>query len=197
VIPFKLSENWNVITRTILPVLAVENPPPGVSTLGLGDINFTAFFSPSKPSKFIWGVGPALVLPSATESFYGSGKWSAGPSAVALTMQGPWVIGALAQNVWSFAGWGDQKVNRLLTQPFINYNMDGGWYLVTAPVITANWEAASGQQWTVPLGGGAGRVFPIGKQPMNINFQGYYNVEHPSGGPEWSLRLQIQFLFPQ
>lgn len=197
VIPIELNEDWNLISRTILPVLTVESPPPGVSTVGLGDINATAFFSPAKSSGIIWGVGPALILPSATESFYGSGKWSAGPSAVALTIQGPWVVGALAQNVWSFAGWGDQKVNQLLTQPFINYNMSGGWYLVSAPIITANWEAASGEKWMVPLGAGVGRVFPIGKQPVNVNLQAYYNVERPTGGPEWSLRFQIQLLFPK
>jgi hypothetical protein len=136
-------------------VLGVEKPPPGVDSWSLGDINATAFFSPANSKKIIWGVGPALVLPSATDSFYGSGKWSAGPSAVGLTIQGPWVIGALAQNVWSYAGWGDRSVNQMLTQPFINYNLKNGWYLVSAPIIRPTgthqvassgpflWEAAS------------------------------------------------------
>jgi hypothetical protein len=197
VVPFRLSEDWNLISRTIVPVLGVENPPPGVDSWSLGDINATAFFSPANSKKIIWGVGPALVLPSATDSFYGSGKWSAGPSAVGLTIQGPWVIGALAQNVWSYAGWGDRSVNQMLTQPFINYNLKNGWYLVSAPIITADWNASGGEQWTVPMGGGVGKIHRIGKQPINLSFQGYYNVEHPTGGPEWSLRFQVQLLFPK
>ena len=195
VIPFSLNSDWNVITRTIVPVLVVEDAPPGVNSSAIGDTNFTAFFSPKEIGAFIWGVGPAISLPTATDRFFGSGKWSAGPSAVMLTMRGPWVIGALAQNVWSLGGWGDESVNRGLVQPFVNYNMADGWYLISAPVITVDWEADD--RWTVPLGGGIGRVFTMGSQPVNMNLQGYYNVEKPTGGAEWSLRLQFQLLFPK
>lgn len=197
VIPFSLNDDWNLITRTILPVLEIENPPPGVDSFGIGDINATLFLSPAAASKFIWGVGPAFSLPTASNSAFGSGQWGMGPSVVGLTMQGPWVVGAVAQNIWSVGGWTDQNVNQFLVQPFINYNMDDGWYLTAAPVITSNWEAPSGENWTVPLGGGVGRVFTIGEQPVNMNLQGYTNVEHPTGGAEWSLRLQIQLLFPK
>lgn len=197
VIPFKVSEKWNLISRTIIPVYALGNAPVGVDSVGMADINASFFFSPSKPSKFIWGAGPSLQFPTATDPAIASGKWSAGPTAVALYMTGPWVGGGLVNNIWSYAGWGDRDVNQMLVQPFVNYNLKGGWYLVTAPIILSNWEAPSGEGWSVPVGGGFGRVFPIGKQPINVNLQGYYNVEHPTLGPEWSIRLQIQLLFPK
>ncbi len=128
----------------------------------------------------------------------GSEKWSAGPSVVALTIQGPWVLAFCASNLWSFAGDDDrQDVNHFLFQYFINYNMADGWYLSSAPIITANWEADSGNKWIVPFGGGVGKIFKIGKQPVNAQVQGFYNVVKPDNGPDWSLRLQLQFLFPK
>jgi len=195
--PFSLGKKWNLITRTILPV--ISQPAPGTDrTVGLGDLNFTGFFSPKKPGKVIWGVGPALVFPTATDDVLGTGKFSLGPSVVALTIKGQWVIGALASNVWSVSGNDDRAdVNFFLMQYFINYNFPSGWYLTSAPIITSDWEAASGEQWIVPFGGGGGKVFRIGKQPMNINTQVFYNVETPTNGPKWQWRFQIQFLFPK
>jgi hypothetical protein len=157
VIPIKLTDDWNLITRTIMPI--INQPPlaPGVDqATGLGDINPSVFLSPSGSKEFIWGIGPTFTFPSATNRLLGSGKWSAGPAAVALTMQGPWVVGALVNNQWSFAGWGPTRVNELLIQPFVNYNFDEGWYVTSAPILTANWVASSGDQWTVPLGAGGG-----------------------------------------
>jgi hypothetical protein len=198
VIPFNLNDDWNLITRTIVPFFALESAPSGFDSVGLGDINTTLFLSPVNSGGLIWGVGPVLSFPTATDDLFGTGKWSAGPAAVALTMQGPWVFGALANNVWSYAGDGDRgSVNAFLVQPFINYNLDAGWFLVSAPVITSNWKADSDQRWTVPLGGGVGRVFPIGRQPINTSLQAFYNVERPTGGPEWSVRFNLQFLFPR
>jgi hypothetical protein len=198
VVPFNLNEDWNLITRTIIPFFAVENAPAGFDSVGLGDINTSLFFSPAKSGRLIWGAGPILSFPTATDDLFGSGKWSAGPAAVALTMRGRWVFGALANNVWSYAGDSDrQSVNAMLVQPFINYNLDQGWFLTSSPVITADWNASSDERWTVPLGAGVGRVFPIGRQPVNMSLQAFYNVEHPSGGPEWSLRFNLQFLFPK
>jgi hypothetical protein len=198
VIPFNLNDDWNLITRTIVPFFALESAPSGFDSVGLGDINTTLFFSPVNSGGLIWGVGPVLSFPTATDDLFGTGKWSAGPAAVALTMQGRWVFGALANNVWSYAGDGDRgSVNAFLVQPFINYNLDAGWFLVSAPVITSNWKADSDQRWTVPLGGGVGRVFPIGRQPINTSLQAFYNVERPTGGPEWSVRFNLQFLFPR
>ena len=199
VIPFSLNDDWNLITRTIFPVLYTEDQPQMFDSFGLGDINTSLFFSPKKPTNgVIWGIGPVFSFPSATDDLFGSGQWSAGPSVVALTMRGPWVFGAIANNLFSIAGDSNRDdVNSFLIQPFVNYNMDDGWYLTSAPIITANWEADSDSRWTVPLGGGVGRVFSIGQQPVNTSLQGYYNVEHPSGGPEWGLRLQFQLLFPK
>ena len=113
-------------------------------------------------------------------------------------MNGPWVYGALFNNIWSVGGDDDRAdVNQMLLQPFVNYNMADGWYLVSAPVITANWEADSDNTWTVPLGGGIGKIFKVGKQPLNASIQGYYNVEKPRMGADWTLRAQLQFLFPK
>jgi len=195
--PIALSKNWNLITRTIVPV--ISQPAPGSErTNGLGDINFTGFFSPKQPGKIIWGVGPTLVFPTATDDVTGTDKWSAGPSVVVLTMPGQWVIGALVSNVWSFSGDDERAdVNSFLMQYFVNYNLPEGWYLTSAPIITANWEAESGEQWTVPFGGGIGRVFRIGRQPINMQTQVFYNVETPTNGAKWQWRLQVQLLFPK
>ena len=113
-------------------------------------------------------------------------------------MKGPWVFGALVNNLWSFAGEDDRAdVNQMLIQPFVNYNLPGGAYLTTAPIMTANWEAESDNRWTVPLGIGAGKIFTIGKQPINSSLHFYYNVEKPDAGADWSLRFQVQLLFPK
>jgi hypothetical protein len=203
VIPFKLNEEWNLITRTIIPITNQPSLFPGMdSAAGLGDINPTFFFSPvTKPGEWIWGVGPTFTLPTHTDDELGTDRWSAGPAVVLLTMQGHWVVGALANNQWSFAGPGDKpdhsKVDQLLVQPFANYNLPKGWYICSSPIITADWEADSGQKWTVPLGGGFGRLVKVGKMPVNFQLQAFSNVVHPDYGPDWSLRFQIQLLFPK
>lgn len=208
VIPVRAG-NWNLINRTIAPVIRVPNSiegipelPEGVDdnsgTFGLGDINHTIYFSPAEAGALIWGVGPSLTLPTATDDRLGSEKWSAGPAAVALRMQGPWVYGALARNLWSFAG-NDARadVNQFLLQPFVNYNLDRGWYLVSSPVITADWNASASDRWTIPVGGGVGKITAIGSQPVNLSAHAYYNLEAPTFGADFALRLQIQFLFPR
>lgn len=199
VIPVSLNENWNLITRTILPTINQPSPAPGIrSAFGLGDLVPTAFLSPAKPSALIWGVGPTFTFPTATDPLLGSGKWSAGPAVVALTAPGHWVIGALANNQWSFAGWGSQSVNAMLIQPFVNYNLPDGWYLTSSPVITANWKADSDNRWTVPVGGGIARIFKLGKQPLNAQLAAFWNAETPKAfGADWQLRFQLQFLFPK
>jgi hypothetical protein len=198
VIPIHLNEDWNLITRTIIPIIDQPAPAPGVrSASGLGDINPQIYLSPAKPDGLIWGVGPTFTLPTATNSMLGADKWSMGPAVVALTIQGHWVIGAVANQQWSVGGGGDENVSAFLVQPFINYNMKHGWYLVTAPVITSNWEADSDDRWTVPVGGGVGKIFKIGKQAFNAQIQAFYNVEKPEFGSDWGLRFQIQLLFPE
>ena len=199
--PLKINDDWNFITRTILPVISQPAFTPQQSRdNGIGDLNFTGFFSPSKSGKWTWGVGPTVVIPTASDSRLGSDKWQAGASFVALTQPGDWVVGGLGSNGWSVGGSGDQDVNAMTIQPFINYNFPKGkgWYLTTSPVITANWEAdSSGETWTIPLGGGVGKIFRIGKQPVNAQAGAYWNVVKPDNGADWQLRLQLQLLFPK
>ena len=200
VVPIQLTEDINLITRTIVPIIRQPDltRDNGNTTNGLGDINLSLFFSPAKSGQVIWGLGPILQFPTATDEVLGTRKWAAGPAGVVLTMQGPWVIGILANQVWSYAGNDDRKkVSQFLTQPFINYNFKGGFYLSSAPIITANWEATSGNKWVVPIGGGAGKLFRIQKQPINTQVQAFYNVAQTTFGPDWTLRLQVQFLFPK
>jgi len=197
--PFSLTEEWNLITRTIVPVISQPGLFPGDDREnGLGDTTFTAFLSPAKSGKWIWGAGPVLLLPTATDDKLGADKWGAGPSAVALTSDGPWLYGALVSHLWSVAGDSDRDdVNQSLVQPFVNYNLPDGWYLVSSPIITANWEADSDDTWTVPVGGGFGKIFRIGRQPVNAQIQAFYNVETPDYGADWTLRMQLQLLFPK
>ena len=198
VVPFHATESWNVITRTIVPFVYQPELAPGVGDVfGLGDIQFTAFLSPAKPGEFIWGVGPILQMPAGTDDSISQGKWAAGPSAVALKMDGHWVYGALANYISSFAGQSDRgAVSQWLIQPFVNYNMADGWYLVSAPIITANMMADSSDRWTVPLGGGVGRIIRVDRLPVNFSLQGFYNVATPDAGPDWSIRFAIQLLLP-
>jgi hypothetical protein len=195
VIPFSVSENWNVITRTIVPIVSQPGFVPGQDREnGLGNILFSSFLSPKDSGKWIWGAGPAVQLPTSTDDQIAPDEWAAGPSVVLLTMPGNWVMGGLVSNIWDISA--DESINFMSLQPFLNYNFEGGWYLTSSPILTANWEADD--EWTVPVGGGFGRIFRIGEQPVNAQFQAFYNVVKPDDlGPEWTLRLQLQFLFPK
>ena len=199
VIPVKLNPKWNLITRVIQPI--VWQPYPTETTggeYGFGDTNPTFFLSPGKPGKLIWGAGPTFVIPTATNDVLGQGKFSMGPSFVALAQPGHWTIGVLINNVWSVAGSGGRPdVNQMLLQYFLNYNMKKGWYITVQPILTADWNASSGKTWTVPFGGGVGRIMKLGFQPVNITAQFYGNAVYPSGGSPWGMRLQIAFLFPK
>jgi len=202
VLPGKVTNEWNLITRPIIPVIRQPDLIDGGETWGLADIQLQTYLSPSGTDKVTWGVGPVFQFPSATDGKkLGTQKWSAGPGAVVLTQPGKWVIGALANNLWSFAGDSDREdVNLMTIQPFINYNFGKGWYVSTSPIITANWEAhGSDNTWTVPVGGGFGRIIRIGKLPVNLNAQAFDNVVKPDDDPtaDWTLRLQVQFLFPK
>ena len=199
---------WNLVSRLIAPLAHVDgainglagnpSPVPGNGATGLGDFNYSLFFSPVKYGKVIWGVGPSIGLPTATDDQLGTGKWSAGPTAVALTQPDWGSVGILGRHLWSFAGDSNRRdVSQSLIEPFVNYNLDKGWFLITDMVITANWEASSGNQWTVPLGGGIGRIFKIGDQAINSRLEAYYNVERPDGAPNWQLTFTWQFLFPK
>jgi hypothetical protein len=199
VVPTSLNENLLLISRVILPVVyQPQLTSGGDDAFGLGDLNPTFFFSPKSTSNITWGVGPSFVIPTATDDILGTGKWSIGPSGVVVITKDNMVFGGLANQVFSFAGDSDREdVSQFLLQPFFNYNLANGWYLVTAPIITANWEASSDDTWTIPIGGGFGRVFSLAKQPVNATLQGYWNAARPDGGAEWTMRTQLQLLFPQ
>ena len=199
VVPFKVSDDWEVITRTILPVIQLPSLAPGVGAKsGLGDIQESLFLSPAKTHDIIWGVGPVFSFPTATDHLLGTGKFSAGPTAVALDIRGPWLFGVLAQNEFSFAGAGGRDdVNQMLIQPFVNYNLPHAWYLTSSPIITANWHGSSDNRWLVPVGGGFGKIFHFGKLPVNAYIQAFANVERPHGTTPVALRFQLQFLFPK
>ncbi len=198
VIPVSLSPEWILITRTIMPVISQPPFGPGQDTqFGLGDTQLSLFLSPAKSGEFIWGVGMITQLPTHTDSRLGSSLWGLGPSFVGLRINGPWVYGALVNNLWSLGGSGSNAYNNFLLQPFVNYNFGKtGTYLTSSPIATANWKTG---KWVVPLGGGIGQIFRMfGKLPVNASLQAYYNVVHPDNlGPEWQIRFQVQFLFPK
>lgn len=201
VIPVKLDEDWNLIIRWIAPVVYQPNPTAGEGGAnGLGDMSPTFFISPAHPGKVIWGAGPALQLPTATQRTLGQGKWAAGPSIVVLTQPRPWSIGFVANNVWSFAGDRNRKpLNQFYTQYFLNYNLKKGWYVGPSPIVTCNWNAPGGDRWTVPFGWSVGKIARVGTQPFNVQLGTYYNVVHPRDTPygKWQMRLQVAMLFPK
>lgn len=199
VVPFRLSEDWNLITRTIIPLIDQPELGPGVGDVfGLGDIQLSQFLSPAKSGALIWGIGPIFQFPTATDDALGSDKWSAGPTAAALTIRGPWVAGAVVNHLWSFAGDDDRAdVNQTLIQPIVNYNLPGGWFLSSVPYITANWEKDGDDRWTVPIGIGVGKVHRFGTQPVSLQLTPYYNVVRPDDAAEWTLQFRINLLFPK
>jgi len=200
VVPVSLTPELMLITRTIVPI--VYQPDVGNSgggSSGLGDINPAFFFSPVDHGPLIWGVGPTFLLPTATQRATGSGKWSIGATAVGLLQPGKLTIGVLASNVWSVSGPDDRvPVNQMTIQYFINYNLPKAWYLTSSPILTANWQAEPHGIWTIPFGGGVGKIFKLGKLPLNGTLQMYRNAFRPDIVPSasWQLRVQIALLFP-
>jgi len=200
VIPMQVGP-LTIVSRLVFPLLYQPDiAEASGGTVGTSDTTYTAFFTPANPGKLVWGVGPAVLIPTASDDTLGTGKWGLGPSVVALTLRGPWVVGALVNQLWSVGGDEERAdISSFLLQYFINYNLSAGWYLTSAPIITANWKAEDGDKWMVPLGGGFGRVFPLGRQPVNFNTQLFYNAVRPDTLPsaniEW--RFQLSLLFPK
>jgi hypothetical protein len=200
VIPVTLNPDWNLISRTIVPIIEQPALGPGVGSVsGLGDIQPSFYFSPARPTHgVIWGLGPSFSLPTASDRSLGTGKDSAGLSGAALTIHGPWLVGVLITDVASVGGREDRKnVHQFLVEPFVDYNFSHGWYLASSPIVTADWKASSGNKWTVPMGGGGGKILRIGKQAVNAYVQAFDNVVRPHDAGNWTLRLQIQLLFPR
>jgi hypothetical protein len=199
VIPLSVDKDWNIITRTIVPVISMPALGPDIGSVhGIGDTVLSAFLSPANPGHLIWGIGPVIQLPTNSNAELGNKNVGVGPTIVVLHLEhdDPWVYGVLANNIWSATSSKQGGAyNNGLIQPFVNYNFNGG-YLLSGPVLTVNWKA-SGQQWTVPLGGGVGKIFHLGKLPVNTSVDAYYNVIRPDFQANWQIRAQVQLMFPK
>jgi hypothetical protein len=198
VMPFAMSKDWNLIVRVIAPL--VSQPPladGGVAASGMGDITPSFFFSPSKPSKFTWGVGPVFVLPSTSEPTLGTGKWSAGPTIVALRQSGKWTVGALWNQAWSFSGDPARNdVNQMFLQPFLSYQATHTVTLTAQSETTANWEVDEGR-WTVPINVLVAKLSTFGAFPASYQLGFGAFPEHPATGPSWKIRAAIVVLMPK
>lgn len=199
VIPFSLNNNWNLITRTIMPVISQQDIFPGSgSDFGLGDINMSLFFSPKEPTDggLIWGAGPVLLFPTATETLLGGEKWGAGPAIVALTMKGPWTIGMLANHIWSYAGDSDrQDISNTFVQPFAAYTTPSAWTYSVQSETTYNWET---EKWSVPVNASVAKLVRWGKLPVSLQAGVGYWLDSPDAGPEgFRFRLQANFVLPK
>lgn len=202
VIPIELNKDWNLITRTVIPVIWQPALTPDESgTNGIGPTQFSAFFSPSNSQGTVWGVGPIAQLPTNSSLKLGSYRWGLGPTFVVLhTEKGdPWLYGVLVNNVWSAGNGAGGSYNNLLVQPFLNYNFpdEPGTYISYAPLITANWKANGSNVWTVPVGASLGHIFHLGRLPVNAQIGAYYNAVRPDFASSWQFRLQATFLFPK
>jgi hypothetical protein len=193
--PIQLGGNWRLLARPIVPI--VHTPWPE-SADGLGDIAAVALLTPARSGKFAWGFGAGVLLPTATDDRLGTEKWGAGPALAGVYISGPWVIGAVVQNLWSFAG-SDQRrdINVMGLRPLINYNLPNGWYLTSSPSISANWQANERNRWLVPVGGGIGKILKIGKQRVSVTVESYYHAQSPEIGPDWQTRVQFSLLYPE
>jgi len=199
VIPFSLGKDWNLISRTIAPIVYQDEIRPGSgSQFGLGDINTTLFFSPVKPTAggLLWGVGPVLLLPTGTDDLLTAGKWAAGPAGLVLTIRGPWTIGFLANQLWSFAGDDSrQDINSTFLQPFVAYTWPSAWTLAVQSESTYNRET---EQWSVPINVGLSKLTRFGKLPVSLQGNVGYWLESPDSGPKgWRFRLQATFILPK
>jgi len=195
VVPFGITPSTNVILRVIMP-LASQPGADGVRVNGLGDVVATAFFSPAKSGRIIWGAGPVFLLPAATNTALGSEKFGIGPSVVALTQPGPWTVGLLFNHLWSTSGATDRDdVNSTFLQPFVNYNLGHGLAVGGVMEATANWEAE--ETWTAPLLFTVSKVALLGKRPVNFIVGAGPTVASPEGGANWRFRFAGIFMFPR
>jgi hypothetical protein len=198
VIPISIAKDWNMISRTILPVIVQEGvTAPRTDQLGLGDVVQSLFFSPKAPGPggIIWGAGPVFLLPTGTNAALGAQKWGAGPTAVALRQSGPWTVGMLANHIWSFAGAeARQDVSATFMQPFITYTTPKATTIAFNTETTYDWK---NDRWLVPLNLTVNQVIPLGGQLVQVGVGGRYYVESPAGGPDWGMRFSFTFLFPK
>ena len=198
VIPISLNEDWNVISRTILPFIYQDDIAGNDSQSGLGDTVQSLFFSPKEPTSggLIWGVGPVFLLPTATDDLLGGEKWGVGPTAVVLKQAGPWTFGALFNHIWSFAGKDERAdISTTFIQPFVSYTTPKAVTFSFNTESTYDWE---NEQWSVPINFGVSKLVRIGKQPVSLGATIRYWADSPDNGPdEWGVRLVATLLFPK
>jgi len=195
VLPIHLNDEWNLISRTILPVLYQKDVLGDTDQGGLGDTLQSFFLSPKSSKPFVWGAGPVFLFPTATDDVLGAERWGMGPTGVILRQDGPWTYGILANHIWSFARDDDRKeINTTFLQPFVSYTFK------TATTLSFNTESTydwAGHQWTVPLNAGVSQLVRIGKLPVSLGVNGRYWVEKPDAAPDWGIRFTMTFLFPK
>lgn len=199
-----LKENWSLVHLDLITLADAPplpgnpvnpEPVPGKTATGLSDLIHMTLYTPKPAGKFVWGVGGVLSIPTATDNALGSGKWAAGPAARIAYRGDSWTLGAIAGQRWSFAGDSDRAdISSLMIRGAIRRNLGSGWFFVSAPLINANWNAASGNRWLVPVGGGIGKTFGKSGRKWAASIQAYANVIKPDGAPNWSLR--IAFIAP-
>jgi hypothetical protein len=197
VVPFSLSADWNLILRTILPVIGQDDDVPGGEQFGLGDTVQSLFFSPKESaSGIIWGIGPVFLLPTATDDALGGDKWGAGPTGVALVQSGPWTFGALANHLWSFAGDdARQDVNATFLQPFLNYTTPGAVTYFLNAEATYDW---SGDGIAIPINLGVNKLVSVGDQKIQLGAGvRYWAAEADKGAEGFGARVNMVFLFPK
>jgi hypothetical protein len=199
VIPFSIDEDWNLISRTILPVTSQHDiAGPSATQFGLGDTVQSFFLSPAKPTEsgIVWGAGPVFLLPTATDAFLGSGKWGAGPTAVLLKQDGPWTLGILANHIWSFAGKRDRSdVSSTFLQPFVSYTTKSAWTFALNTESTYDWESDA---WAVPINVTVSKLVTIDKQHISLTAGVRYWAAAPDNGPDGlGFRVAMTFLFPK
>jgi hypothetical protein len=200
VIPISISDDWNIISRTIMPVIYQNDIFPGAGDqFGLGDITQSLFLSPKAPSSFgglIWGAGPVFLIPTGTDDLLGTEKFGIGPTAVVLKQAGPWTIGILANHIWSVAGDDDRAdVSSTFLQPFINYTTKDAWTFSLNTESSYDWK---GEHWSVPINAVVSKLVKLGDQPLSIGGGLRYWAESPESGPEgFGGRLIVTFLFPK
>ncbi|MDP0562176.1 MAG: hypothetical protein QS721_07590 [Candidatus Endonucleobacter sp. (ex Gigantidas childressi)] len=199
VLPFSLNDDWNIISRTILPVISQDDVFPGTgSQSGLGDVVQSVFFSPKQPTEdgWIWGVGSVFLLPTAADNLLGAEKWGLGPTAVALKQNGPWTYGVLANHIWSVAGDDDrQNISATFLQPFLLYTTKEAVTFALNTESTYDWKS---EQWVVPINVTVTKVMKFGNQRVSVGGGVSYWAESTDGGPEGlSVRLLFTLLFPK
>jgi len=195
VIPISLSDNWSYITRTIVPYVDMSSPTVGgQGSSGMADTLEETFFSPKDTAGgWVWGIGPAMYFPTGNRVF-GSGKWSLGPTAVALHIENGWTYGVLAYQVWSIAGNSDRaNVSQGFIEPFLSYTTKSATTFTIQSESSINWKTSMG---TVPINLLASQLVKIGSQPVSFQIGARFYASRPSGGPDWGLRFNMNFLFP-